>query len=73
MAQWVKTPTAATWVTAEAWIQSPARCSALTDPALMQCSRSCGRDSIPSPGTSINCGYSRKVLKSEAYFICSKF
>ena len=29
MAQWVKDPTAAAWVAAEAWVQSPTGCSEL--------------------------------------------
>ena len=34
MAQWVKNPTAAALVTAEAWVQSLAHCRGLKDPVL---------------------------------------
>ena len=37
MAQWVKNPTAAAQVAAEAQVQSPAQGSGLKDPALLQC------------------------------------
>ena len=36
MVQWVKTPTAVARVAAESRVQSPARCSGLKDPALLQ-------------------------------------
>ena len=34
--QWIRNPTAAAWVTVEAWILSPAQLSGLKDPALPQ-------------------------------------
>ena len=34
MAQWVKNPTAAAWVSVEVRVGSPARCSGLKDPVL---------------------------------------
>ena len=39
-------------VTAEAWIQSPAKQSGLKDEVLLDCNtgRSCGSDSIPGQG-----------------------
>ena len=34
--QWVKNSTAASWVAVKAQVQSPAQCSGLKDPALLQ-------------------------------------
>ena len=36
VAQWVKNPTAVVWVSAEAWVPSPARQSVLRDSVLWQ-------------------------------------
>ena len=50
--QWVKNPSAAAPVTAEAWVQSPAQHSGLRIRHCLTCGHSCGSDSIPGPGTS---------------------
>ena len=50
MVKWVKNLTAAAWVAAETWVQSPAWRGGLKDAGLLQ---QCGLDSISSPGTSM--------------------
>ena len=47
MVQWINNPTTVTWVTKEVHVPSPAQCSELKDPALLQlqCRSSCGSDS----------------------------
>ena len=63
VAQWLKNPTAAAWVTAEVWVGSPALCSGLKD--LCSCSKgcSCGQELPYAAGV---------ATKTKPSKICSK-
>ena len=58
VAQWVKNPTAAAWVSAETGIRSPALHRGLKDMGLPHCSS----HSVPGPGISIAMGAAIKKI-----------
>ena len=72
MAQWVKNPTSAAWVTAKTQVLSPALYSRLKDPVLLQLwcglGYSCSLELIPGPRTSI-CHVSghKKIIYLQRY------
>ena len=50
MAQWIKNPTAVTWVAVEVQVRSPAQHSGLKGPALHSCGVSHSFGSASTPG-----------------------
>ena len=65
MVQWLENPAKAARVSEQAWVQTPARCSGLKDPVLLQLQGrlQLGWDSIPGLGTSIGHWCSQNIIK----------